>query len=71
MRPGTKVWTAEEDEILHREALAGSSIAQIAGVVGRTESAVRARAYVLRILLRAGRRRSGQIKILVKPAAKF
>lgn len=61
MRPGTKVWTAEEDHILRREALAGSPTATIAKKVGRTESAVRARAYVLRILLRTGRRRSGEM----------
>jgi hypothetical protein len=61
MRPGLKRWTAEEDELLRRESIEGSSIAEIAKQVGRTESALRARAYVLRILLTSNRgRRAGQ-----------
>lgn len=70
MRPGMKVWTAEEDQILEREALAGSPTAVIAEKVGRTDSAVRARAYVLRILLRTSRRRLSEVKGL-KGTAKF
>jgi hypothetical protein len=53
---------AEEDDILRQTALAGTSAAEIASAVGRTESAVRARAYVLRVLLRpVGIRRSGSV----------
>ena len=52
MGPEIKRWTDDEDAILRREALAGSTVAEIASAVGRTESAVRARAYVLRVLLR-------------------
>ena len=52
MRPGAKRWTAEEDNILRQEALAGSPVSEIASRVGRTESGVRTRAYTLRILLR-------------------
>ena len=53
MRPGTKPWTPEEDGILAKEALAGSPPTEIASKLGRTESAVRTRAYVLRVLLRS------------------
>ena len=48
MGPEIKRWTDDEDAILRREALAGSTVAEIASAVGRTESAVRVRAYVLR-----------------------
>lgn len=62
MRSDTKRWTTEEDDILRQAALAGTSVAEIAGAVGRTESAVRARAYVLRVLLRpVGIRRRGSV----------
>lgn len=44
MRSETKRWTIEEDSILRQEAIAGGSVAEIAGTVGRTESAVRTRA---------------------------
>jgi hypothetical protein len=57
MRIGQKAWTPEDDAILRQEALKGRSAAEIADKLGRTEFAVRSRAYVLRILLR--RRRSG------------
>jgi hypothetical protein len=52
MRPETKRWTAEEDDVLRQEALAGSPVAEIATKLGRSESAVRTRAYTLRVLLR-------------------
>ena len=48
MGPEIKRWTDDEDAILRREALAGSTVAEIASAVGRAESAVRVRAYVLR-----------------------
>lgn len=46
-------WTEDEDRILQREALAGSTVAEIASLIGRSESAVRARAHALKILLRS------------------
>ena len=62
MRPETKRWTTEEDSILRQAALAGSSVAEIASKIGRTEAAVRTRAYAIKILLRAiGIRRRGSI----------
>ncbi len=50
-------WTPEEDAILRQGALAGQAVAEIARKVGRSESAVRARAYILWILLRQPRPR--------------
>jgi hypothetical protein len=53
VRPGIKLWTAEEDDVLRQQASAGTSIAEIAAKIGRTKSALRARAYVLRLSLRS------------------
>jgi DNA-directed RNA polymerase specialized sigma24 family protein len=59
MRPETKRWTAEEDDVLRQEALVGSPVSEIASKIGRSESAVRTRAYTLRVPLRiVGMRRS-------------
>jgi DNA-directed RNA polymerase specialized sigma24 family protein len=59
MKPETKRWTSDEDEILRKEALAGSPVTEIASKIGRSESAVRTRAYTLRVPLRmVGMRRS-------------
>jgi hypothetical protein len=59
MRSETKRWTDEEDDVLRQEALAGSPVTEIAGKIGRSESAVRTRAYTLRVPLRiVGMRRS-------------
>jgi DNA-directed RNA polymerase specialized sigma24 family protein len=52
MRPETKRWTAEEDDVLRQEALAGGSVSDIASKLGRSEAAVRTRAYTLRVPLR-------------------
>jgi hypothetical protein len=57
MRLPRENWTPEEDEILRREAEAGRSAAEIAAEIGRTESAVRTRAYIIRVLLRRPRSR--------------
>ena len=57
MRAGVRRWSAEEDSILQREAVAGRSAIEIARKVGRTESAVRGRAYVLRVSLPSSWRR--------------
>jgi len=53
MRSETKRWTAEEDNVLRQAALAGNSVTEIASMLGRTEPAVRARAYFLKVLLRS------------------
>ena len=45
-------WTAEEDLILPQEALTGRTASEIASLIGRTEAAVRTRAYTLRVPLR-------------------
>jgi DNA-directed RNA polymerase specialized sigma24 family protein len=59
MRPETKRWTAEEDDVLRQKALVGSPVTEIASKIGRSESAVRTRAYTLRVPLRTvGMRRS-------------
>ena len=57
MRIRREIWTPEEDAILRQEALAGQPVSEIARKVARTESAVRTRAYILRILLRQPRYR--------------
>jgi hypothetical protein len=57
MKINREAWTPEEDEVLRGEALAGRLADEIARKIGRTESAVRSRAYILRVLLR--RRKSG------------
>ena len=44
-----KRWTPEEDAVLRNEALAETPVDEIARTTGRTKSAVRSRAYVLRI----------------------
>jgi DNA-binding CsgD family transcriptional regulator len=44
-------WTPAEDAILRRGALAGRTAGAIAEQLGRTRSAVRTRAYSLRIIL--------------------
>ena len=49
MKPGTKPWTGDEDDALTREAADGTSIDEIAGKIDRTRSAIRSRAYVLRL----------------------
>jgi hypothetical protein len=63
MRP--ERWTDDDDAVLRREALAGSPVIDIASILERSESAVRTRAYVLRILLRAVgvRRRSSSADV--------
>ena len=55
-------WTEDEDCTLRREALAGSTVIEIASLTGRSESAVGARAHALEILLRyAGVRRPSSV----------
>jgi hypothetical protein len=47
-----KPWTPEADETLRKAVLAGRSLRTMCQQLGRTEAAVRARAYVLGLSLR-------------------
>jgi len=47
-----KPWTPEEDERLRTEIFSGASRCVISKKLGRSESAVKARAYILRLSLR-------------------
>jgi hypothetical protein len=49
VKPGTKPWTGDEDDALTRDVADGTPIDEIAGKMGRTRSAIRSRAYVLRL----------------------
>jgi hypothetical protein len=49
VKPGTKPWTCDDDDALTREVADGTAIDEIAGKIGRTRSAIRSRAYVLRL----------------------
>jgi hypothetical protein len=49
VKPGTKPWTGDEDDALTREVADGIPIDEIARKIGRTRSAIRSRAYVLRL----------------------
>ena len=49
MKINREPWSAQEDEVLRQDALAGRSVSEIAREVRRTESAVQARAYILRV----------------------
>jgi hypothetical protein len=46
-----KAWTADEDERLRQLVISNASLSDIAGDLGRTASAVRARAHAKRIAL--------------------
>ncbi len=48
-------WTQTEDSILREQVSAGRSVPEIAAKIGRTESAIRTRAYILRVTLRRKR----------------
>jgi hypothetical protein len=52
MKHRQMLWTHEDDAILRQGAVAGQPVGEIARKVGRSESAIRARAYVLRVALR-------------------
>jgi hypothetical protein len=51
LKPGERLWTSQDDEILKREVAAGTTIEDIAVRTGRTLSAIRNRAYILRLRL--------------------
>ena len=46
-----KAWTADEDERLRQLVISNASLSDIAEDLGRTVSAVRARAHAMRIAL--------------------
>src|ERR1019366_4439420 len=52
-----KLWTAQEDERLRELAVSNATPSEIAEKLNRTESATKARAYVLRVGLRRFRAR--------------
>jgi hypothetical protein len=52
VKPGTKPWTGDEDDALTRGVADGIPIDEIARKIGRTRSAIRSRAYVLRLKFR-------------------
>jgi hypothetical protein len=56
MRPGERLWTQEDDEVLIREVRSGTPLSQIVKRLDRTPAAIRNRAYILR--LRLGRPRA-------------
>lgn len=66
MRPGERLWTEEDDEMLRREVHDGTPLSQIVAKLKRTPAAIRNRAYILRLKLgrarekrRAPAKRSG------------
>jgi hypothetical protein len=52
MHKNSKPWTPELDEVLRKEVIAGTSLFAIAKKLGRSESAIKSRAYTLRLSLR-------------------
>ena len=51
MRPGERLWTQEDDEVLIREVHNGTPLNQIVKQLDRTPAAIRNRAYILRLKL--------------------
>ena len=47
-----KVWTPVEDEQVRQMVVAGSTLADVAVALGRSEKAVKSRAYFLRLSLK-------------------
>jgi hypothetical protein len=55
-----KPWTPQEDERLREIAASGAALAEIAQELNRTASAIKTRAYILRVMLgRFGAKRRG------------
>ena len=50
--PRSKPWTAEADDELRTGLVAGASLPALAQVLGRTESSIKSRAYILRLSLK-------------------
>jgi hypothetical protein len=53
MQNNNTPWTPELDKVLREEVVAGTSLLAIAKKLGRSESAIKARAYTLRLSLRS------------------
>jgi hypothetical protein len=53
MENHSKPWTPELEEVLREGVIAGTSLSAIAKRLGRSESAIKSRAYTLRLILRA------------------
>jgi hypothetical protein len=51
MRAGERLWTEKDDSDLREEVKAGAELDDIAKKIGRTPSAIRNRAYILRLTL--------------------
>ena len=49
MRSAQKPWTPPDDDQLRREFEAGTPLAEIVSKTGRTEAAIKNRAYILRL----------------------
>jgi hypothetical protein len=59
LKPGERLWTSQDDEMLKREVAAGTTIEDIAVRIGRTPSAIRNRAYILRLRI-SGPKKPGE-----------
>ena len=51
MRPGERLWTREDDEVLIEGVRNGMPLSDIGKRLNRTPSAIRNRAYILRLKL--------------------
>jgi len=52
MRRKGPPWTPEEDDALRKAVIAGATLPALSNALGRSESAIRSRAYILRLSLR-------------------
>jgi hypothetical protein len=52
MHSKSKPWTPEQDEALRKEVIAGASLLEVSEKLGRSEAAIKGRAYILRLSLR-------------------
>ena len=52
MHAKSKPWTPEQDEALRKAIIAGASPLAVSQKLGRTEAAIKARAYILGLSLR-------------------
>jgi hypothetical protein len=61
MHAKSKPWTPEQDEALRKGIIAGASLLEVSQKLGRSEAAIKGRAYILRLSLRTigVRRREG------------
>ena len=52
MPPNGKPWTPEADDALRKAVIAGASPSVLSDALGRSESSIRSRAYILRLSLK-------------------